>query len=256
MQVICDRCGTEFDRYPYRVKERNFCSYKCHGEWRAENIRGENHPNWTGGKQEIECERCGTTLRRHEYAISERNFCDLQCQGEWISDNLTRENHPCWNGGGIEFECSWCGRTQKRIPSGIQEDGENFCDQDCYAAWQSENRTGENSYTWRGGYTAYYGPNWYIQRLKARKRDNYTCRSCGITEEELGRQLDVHHIVPFREFGLERYAEANEVLNLICYCTSCHGEKEPTSVLTAGVPMSITSKQVMTAPMAKRVVAQ
>jgi predicted HNH restriction endonuclease len=38
----------------------------------------------------------------------------------------------------------------------------------------------------------------------------------------LSRQLDVHHIIPFRKFGIERYQEANSLSNLICYCNLCH----------------------------------
>jgi len=47
-----------------------------------------------------------------------------------------------------------------------------------------------------------------------------------MTAAELGRSLDVHHIVPFREFGRERYLEANDPGNLVALCNVCHTARE------------------------------
>jgi len=71
-----------------------------------------------------------------------------------------------------------------------------------------------------------YGPNWAEQRDKARARDGYRCTQCGAPEKE-GRQHDVHHVVPFRDFGYvpgenDRYLEANRVDNLVTLCPACH----------------------------------
>ena len=38
-----------------------------------------------------------------------------------------------------------------------------------------------------------------VREEKQEKRD-YTCQDCGITEEEYGKELSVHHIIPFRNF--------------------------------------------------------
>lgn len=83
-------------------------------------------------------------------------------------------------------------------------------------------RYGELNPAWTGGKVYYYGANWDEQRDKARRRDNYACQRCGITEDDYGRQLDVHHIVKFRMYGLDRFQEANHIDNLICLCTACH----------------------------------
>jgi 5-methylcytosine-specific restriction endonuclease McrA len=82
--------------------------------------------------------------------------------------------------------------------------------------------SGPNNRNWRGGPLPYYGPNWRQARRNARLRDRYTCQRCGVTEAMLGKQLDVHHIEPFRNFGVERYQEANGTANLISLCPSCH----------------------------------
>lgn len=73
---------------------------------------------------------------------------------------------------------------------------------------------------WKGGRVP-YGMLWPEQRIRARNRDDFTCQKCGITEEQLGEQLCVHHIVPFRE------STDNSLNNLICLCgnhggNSCH----------------------------------
>lgn len=75
---------------------------------------------------------------------------------------------------------------------------------------------------WNGGKIYYYGPSWNSQRNAARKRDNYTCQYCGVTEDILGKQLDVHHIRKFRHFGLDHHEQANHLDNLICLCPQCH----------------------------------
>lgn len=97
------------------------------------------------------------------------------------------------------------------------------------AEWQKkqhQTHAGEKNWRWKGGTVTYRGPNWIKQRRKARKRDNYTCQRCGATQEELGRNLDVHHIIPYREFT--SYEEANQLDNLTCYCKSCHASIEMT----------------------------
>ena len=92
--------------------------------------------------------------------------------------------------------------------------------------WESENATGENANNWRGGMEKYYGKNWIKQRQKALERDNHKCQICYKTKKELGREPDVHHIKPFKEFGLENYKEANKLDNLVSLCPNCHTKVE------------------------------
>jgi DEAD/DEAH box helicase domain-containing protein len=75
-----------------------------------------------------------------------------------------------------------------------------------------------------------YGPDWPAQREAARLRDRYLCRTCGAPERD-GRQHDVHHIRPLREFGYvpgqnETYRQANALDNLITLCPRCHRRAE------------------------------
>ncbi len=76
----------------------------------------------------------------------------------------------------------------------------------------------------------YYGPDWPAQRDAARARDGYACRHCG-APEQVGRQHDVHHLVPFRSFGYvpgvnDFHKYANRLENLITLCPACHHRVE------------------------------
>jgi hypothetical protein len=90
--------------------------------------------------------------------------------------------------------------------------------------------TGEDHPSWKGGYEHYYGPSWPSQRRKVLERDGYKCVSCGMTHDEhlkkYGAGLEVHHRQPFREFGLERHEEANQLDNLVTLCKSHHKQWE------------------------------
>ena len=74
-----------------------------------------------------------------------------------------------------------------------------------------------------------YGPNWAVQRQRARERDGYRCRLCSRPEQ--GREHDVHHMRPFRTFDYRpgenaTYVLANALANLITLCPECHPKVE------------------------------
>jgi DEAD/DEAH box helicase domain-containing protein len=71
-----------------------------------------------------------------------------------------------------------------------------------------------------------YGPNWQEQRDTARARDGYRCTRCNAPEPP-GRQHDIHHLRPFRDFGYRpgknrAYLQANQLENLRTLCHRCH----------------------------------
>lgn len=80
--------------------------------------------------------------------------------------------------------------------------------------------SGENSPTWKGGKSHHYTGNFYKARKEARERDKFTCQLCGITEEEYGHELSVHHIESYRHFKDKK--EANKLDNLVSLCEPCH----------------------------------
>jgi hypothetical protein len=125
---------------------------------------------------------------------------------------------------GVAVRCVQCGKhfPQPRwyAEKGVQS---QFCGAECRSHWDLE-IFDEPFHLVLEGRPEYRGGNWKSQSQKARERDAYRCQGCGVTEAELGRQLDVHHKVPFRLF--ESPAEANLLENLISVCPSCHKNLE------------------------------
>lgn len=54
--VNCFQCGKELVLCPSQIEsyEKKFCSSRCYGDWRSENLAGENCPWWKGGYQSCE----------------------------------------------------------------------------------------------------------------------------------------------------------------------------------------------------------
>jgi len=66
-------------------------------------------------------------------------------------------------------------------------------------------------------------------RRQALERDGYECVVCGATAEFLGRNPDVHHILPVRVFvesAEHRREDARCVENVVVPCPSCHRRTE------------------------------
>ena len=85
-----------------------------------------------------------------------------------------------------------------------------------------------------------YGPGWPKIRDRVRARDNFCCQVCG--RPESGRQHDVHHKIPFRQFvqaGFanldEAKARANQLDNLVTLCPECHHQAEQNVRMRSGL---------------------
>ena len=219
----CARCGTEF----HSDHEKKYCSEECRDE--AVSFEGENHPNYSGGKDTTECEICGSTF---DYYPSEKEglYCSTCVEEEqWrYTPDVEGENNPRWSGGSQEIDCDYCGTTVVRRQSNIT--GESvFCSDKCQYAWLSEAFTGEGHPNWEGGTEANYGRGWNRVRRRALERDDHECVICGTGREELGRNPDVHHVVPVRAFveaPATTEADAHYLENVVSLCPSCHRKAE------------------------------
>jgi 5-methylcytosine-specific restriction endonuclease McrA len=199
----CEHCGNEFDVRRY-LKNRRFCSIGCRAK------QGEWHPH--SNRVSKKCKICGKTYRTTPFRASRGSFCSKECMYKWMSKNLSGKNSANWKDKVAKI-CDNCGNTYEVIPC---LENRRFCSNECRWAWFS----GENNPRWKGGHEPYYGPNWRVQRRRARDKDNYTCQICG--EKENGQAHDAHHIIPFRRFGLDNYKEANRLGNLTTLCRPCH----------------------------------
>ena len=114
--------------------------------------------------------------------------------------------------------CKMCDKPIWVMPSRNHK----FCSRKCHSLAMSVFPKEMNLQIIQTGRKKYYGSNWISQRKRARKRDDYTCQKCGISEKNYGHELSVHHKTPFVYF--ETYLEANQLENLVSLCEPCHRE--------------------------------
>lgn len=76
-----------------------------------------------------------------------------------------------------------------------------------------------------------YGKDWPRLRDQVRERDKFICQVCGLPEN--GRQHDVHHRQPFRNFT--SVGEANRMTNLVTLCPACHRKAEANVRMRSGL---------------------
>lgn len=237
---ICLQCGQSFEVTPspsmIARDGGKFCSKKCHYNFRRkpkdedklrrEDMHGPKHPRWVGSKL---CKHCGKELLDRK---SRRcGYCSDECQ---VAFNARSRSHrgnksSTWKGGPYEdLYCKYCGKqilTKKRVKR-------VFCSRKCMGKWQSENKSGENSWSYKGGpktsdYPAEFNPQ---LRRKVRKRDGYSCQICHFKLKTGG--LDVHHI--------DEDKENSSMDNLITLCRSCHRRVHGG---TLSLPSSVTNTQ-------------
>lgn len=219
-EVVCEQCGESFEIYTNREDEARFCSRECHGRFRAENglLEGEKHPMWNGGPASLQCEWCSVKFEITPGNAEGRRFCSAECYAEWCSETKTGEDAPRWDGGLVESSCEQCDGVFETRPSAEAR----FCSRECFGKWRAESGTfsGPNHPNWKGG-PRIYGEGWDEKKRESiRESQNRKCAGCGVDESELRRRLDVHHIVPAREF--DDPEKRNDESNLVAMCRNCH----------------------------------
>jgi len=195
------------------------------GNPKVAGIKGEANPRYKSHK--VECFVCHNQIIRKNCFFKQFNrfFCSFDCQSKY-KKTLVGKMAGHWKGGGIQVNCAQCDSSLIK-PKCIVNSSKThrfFCSKKCSYKWKSDNLNGDKIYNWKGGYDGYYGPNWLKQRRKALERDNKTCKICNKTQKQLGKNPDVHHIIPFIEFTVKRFLEANNLTNLICFCSYCHSK--------------------------------
>ena len=138
-----------------------------------------------------------------------------QCSLDFGSQPEITQSEP------VSVRCTHCGK-KTTVPRWFAAKGValHFCGDRCRRLWRNDHRS-DVRLKRRPGYR---GGNWQSVARSIRDRDGYRCRSCGVSEETLGRELDVHHVVPFRSF--DSAVRANGADNLISVCSSCHKKME------------------------------
>jgi hypothetical protein len=214
VERACQHCGRTFSVSAWRVQkgEGQYCSRACRDQHAH---RARRDPS--NGLSAV-CAECGAAYKPWKYGRV-RLYCSQQCAGR-----ATIANIPTWAPSAFMATCEQCGASYQTTPKATRG---RFCRRACFAAWMAAGNapSGEDSPNWHGGYLPYYGGSWRRARRQARDRDG-RCMVCGVTPKELGKSLDVHHLIPFRTFGVERHLEANAPSNLVTLCPPCHTRLE------------------------------
>lgn len=199
VSVECSQCRVPFLKDPYDIKRSktglHFCSYSCHQDSQRTQI-------------DVCCPVCDGPFKAKPYRLRLHSalYCSRACKTAGLG------------GGSVVAYCEWCGEDFRRKNAEIKP--HNFCCRSCMGAWQSAFIKGEMSPTWRGGYKAYYGSDWKASRRSARERDGFACQACSLSEDDVGRSLEVHHVKPVRLFDVVN--DANNLDNLVTLCRTCH----------------------------------
>lgn len=258
----CKQCGIRFidQKHP----DNDFCSHSCHGTWRKEEAEKQNPTTYIpcpqcgvlfgireGNKRKkkfcssicanrfynksdptkrelINCQWCNKEFESWTYRNSK--FCSHQCvseYGAWVSSNKEDKHLYFGNGEKEVSKCVMCDAEILYTPlsAGHKRKYCQECDGRTFYTAYGHVR-GENHAWFYGGVEQEYGKNWKKQRIKALKRDKYTCQECGYIKGQGTMQLHVHHIIPrkvFLEVSIEHLEkEGNKLENLITLCNSCH----------------------------------
>ena len=219
----CDHCDAAF----HSPHEKRYCSSGCRDE--AVSFEGADNPNYRGGKTETTCDICDAVF---EFYPSEKEgrFCEACVESAAWRDPPapTGADHHAWKGGVLKLTCDVCDDPVERYPS--QLTGEvTLCSRACHGEWLSAAFAGEGHPNWRGGGVDDYGPGWRAVRDQALERDDHTCVLCGTGAEELGRNPDVHHVVPVRLFAATpalAVRDAHTLDNVVSLCPGCHRRAE------------------------------
>lgn len=207
VERICKNCGRFFKTYPAWIRKGGgkFCNRSCARSW---GMRGSRNHRYKGKTLTRVCKNCGTEFRIPEAWIRKGS----KGTGSFCSKKCNIKHHT------FETNCSFCGNP---LIKPLKQKGQRtyFCNYKCHYNWMSEYLTGENSPKWKGGFDHYRGAEWGKQKKRARNRDDHTCQICSTKEN-----LIVHHIIPFKVFGLERHEEANQLSNLLTLCRGCHSK--------------------------------
>ena len=197
----CLQCGEPITN----ERNRRFCSRQCYLTHRSRQPK-PNQANFT-------CSYCGQSFTKYfpkcrqipGYAL----FCSVSCANKAQRQSdifIPRICQSC----GIEFMASRWHIENRRHGK--------FCSIKCRTDAYAISQRGEGNSNWRGGHAYEYGPDWFIARKLARKRD-VVCQVCGAP-----KKLSVHHIVRYVQFSDTHLA--NNLTNLITLCAKCHPKVE------------------------------
>ena len=126
--------------------------------------------------------------------------------------------------------CSHCDIKYYKADGGSRKKDRKYCSESCYHKSQVGKRLpprldnrGPLNNMWKGGRsknykTGYYSTEYKHWRTDVFKRDEYTCRGCGV----VSGYLTAHHIKSFAHYPELRF----ELTNGLTLCEPCHSKTD------------------------------
>lgn len=176
---------------------------------------GERLPN-------RQCDHCSERF----YSDYQKRYCCEACYDAAVS--FAGSDNPNYSDAMAKTDCDNCGTTFEYYPS---EKKGCYCS-DCVenTEWRHTRQiTGSDNPNWSGGGVGEYGPGWQAVRKQALERDGHACVLCGTDADDLGRNPDVHHLVPVRLFvAMPAFTvrDAHTLDNVVSLCPGCHRRAE------------------------------
>jgi len=209
----CKFCNKIFFDKPSR--KRVYCSSKCRYK--------------VDRKKKFQCKLCNKIF--FDKPSRKRVYCSYKCRNKFDSVAFRGKGGPFYGrkhslislakmSNSLHRTCLICGKSFKEIPSRIKIGKGKYCSQKCY--WQAQKKLlkKQNNPNWRNGISKlpYHIDFDSDLKEKIRRRDNYTCQVCNMTEEEhltvYGELLSVHHI----NYDKQNCSEKN----LMATCKACN----------------------------------
>jgi len=190
--VTCDNCGEDITRmYPYMVKGDNYCNSRCQ--------------------------------MHHEYKTGMRDKNKITEKARKVSHKKLKENN-------------WLNSISSRLKlKAVQQTKEYKLK--CRLAKLGEQNPMYRAKPWnyvgidvRDKYgNADRGFDWKTIKKRIKKRDDYCCRECGISEKDTKQYLQVHHLVKYS------ISQDSSDDNLITLCPKCHADYETQFIRVSGI---------------------
>lgn len=219
-KIKCDNCKKIFEKKNCLIGERNFCSIKC-----SENYNKVSKSIKRRKGKIVNCNFCGKKHYKKDSILKRGHmtFCSKDCHNKYMASDVNKgENH--YHFSRVKVYCANCEKELYVTQYKYNNVKNHYCNYTCMGKHYSNTLRKENNPNWKGGYNKNgYGPYWGEISKKIRARDNYTCQRCNTHIKDLSsnHKLDVHHIIPIRNFNGD-YNLANKEDNLITLCSVCH----------------------------------
>lgn len=242
-RVNVECSGPDCERIEERLKSRIktqknvFCSRGCLNDWKSVNypethnpptFTGEAHPRWVEKTELVEdyqsvASELKKTPSQMEYnEHGDYSWMAIRKHFDGMGDLQKTAGVERLRKGRVTLNCEICG-SQKSVKHS-KKDSWRFCSRECTAEWMIEEYSGEGNPNYVHGKEFDTGPNWPQQSTRAKERDDYICQRCGEDLIDEQKRANAHHMIPYVDF--DDYRVANQLVNLLTLCNSCHGYVE------------------------------